>query len=132
MGGKYLNVDLDVRSRVNLLPLREELGDDVDLMFCGESEPGSFLLSVELAGSGLLDSEPDETARALCKLVENLPASARKDWDSAYDRVFDIGFESVPDSNHGLSILSPETLQQIGSLNARLALSIYTNSQATP
>ncbi len=45
MGAQYLNVDLEVRSRADLVPLREALGDSVGLMFCGETEPGNFLLS---------------------------------------------------------------------------------------
>lgn len=127
MGGKYLNVDVEVYSRIDLTPLREELGDRVDVMFCGETEPGKYLLSIELAGV-YNESEVEHTAKSLCHLIEDLSAPAKKAWDSADDRVFDVGFDAVIDSRCGQALLSPETLQKIGRLNARLAVSIYTTS----
>jgi hypothetical protein len=127
MGAKYLNVDVEVFSRSDLVPLREGLGDDVSVHYCGESEPGNFLLAMELAGSIALDSPgPDRTAKGFCGLIESLTGPAREAWESAYDRVFDIGYDAVLDRACGQPVLSPTTLQQIGSLNARLALSVYT------
>lgn len=131
MGAKYLNVDLEVRSRADLLALKEQLGSAIDLMFYGETDPGNFLLSVEAQGSGLLGSNPDGTANALCELVERLEGSARELWDSADDRVFDVGFEGVSDSRIAEPLLSPATLMRIGRLNARVAISVYTNNAST-
>ncbi len=125
MGAQFLNADLEVLSNFDLLPLRQQLGDRVDLMFCGEVEPGVFLLSVELAGD---ISGPDHRAKALCKLIGELTGSAREAWAAAHDRVFDFGFDAVLDSPCTLPLLSPETLLKIGSLNARLTVTIYTNN----
>jgi hypothetical protein len=97
-------------------------------MFCGETEPGEFLLSVEVAGLGLPGSGPEETAKALCEFIEELTDTAREAWVSAYDRVFDIGFDAVFGASVcGQPLLTPETMQRMSCLNARLALSIYTN-----
>ncbi len=124
MSGKFLNVDLEVRSLSDLSPLLGGMGSQVIEMFCGETGPGSFHLSVELAG-GFEDSA-EAAANALCDVIEGLTGSAWEAWASADDRVFDFGFDAIIDSTIGQPLLSPETLQRIGGLNARVALSIYT------
>jgi hypothetical protein len=129
MGVTYLNVDVEVFSHVDLLPLREALGDRISVNFCGETEPGNFFLAMELAG--VWDNrEPESAANGFCKLIESLKGSAREAWDSAHDRVFDVGYDAVLDNVCKQPLLSPEALQQIGSLNARLALSVYTTGLA--
>ncbi|HEY9785740.1 MAG TPA: hypothetical protein V6D17_10085 [Candidatus Obscuribacterales bacterium] len=129
MGAEYLNVDVEVRSHADLAPLRDQLGDSVDLMFCGETSPGEFLLTFERHAADLADPNPDKTAIALCKLIEHLHGPAKQLWDSAEDRVFDVGFEAVSDVRCGRNLLSAETMLRIARLNARLAISVYTHSQ---
>ncbi len=128
MGAEYLNVDLEIRSHIDLLPLRNELGDHIEVMFCGETEPGNFILSVELTGSGFCGSMPDETIMSLCELIEGLTGGAQELWASAHDRMFDIGFNATLNSQCGQPLLSQKTLQKIASINARLTFSVYANN----
>lgn len=127
MGVQFLNVDLEVHSGFDLLSLREGMGDRVCVMFCGETEPGNFLLSVEHTEATCETQDPDQTSNALCQLVEELSGTAWDAWVSADDRVFDLGFEAILDARSGQPLLLPETLQRIASLNARLAFSVYTH-----
>jgi hypothetical protein len=124
MGVQYLNTDVEVRAPFDLFPLRQALGEPILDLFCGETEPGRFLLSFELAG--LSGEQPEETANALCEIIESLSGNAREIWNTATDRVFDVGYDAVADSHCGQFTLSPEILMRIARLNARLGISIYT------
>ena len=131
MGGQFLNVDLEVRSKTDLIPLREAFGELVIEMFCGEVEPGRYLLSVELASMHIAHSAgADATAAALCDLVENLNEPGCRAWKVADDRVFDVGFDAVVDSQVGQALFSSRTLARIANLDARVALSLYTTHLA--
>ncbi|GAB4585052.1 hypothetical protein [Nocardia sp. IFM 10818] len=126
MSGRFLNIDVDVHADTDLSGLRAEFGDDISVLYCGADEPRRFRLSFEWnepVGDGI---EPDEVARGLCAVVERLPARGRALWDSAADRVFDIGFEAESGRGTGQALLQPGTLVRIGELRARLACSIYT------
>lgn len=133
MGARYRNVDLEIRSQSDLGPLRDGLGESVDVLYCGETEPesGTFLLSVELSGCGIscatdAENTADATVIALCNLVDGLTDTARDAWNNAQDRMFDIGFDAdAGDARVGQPLLSVEALKRIGRLNARLALSVY-------
>jgi hypothetical protein len=131
MGAKFLNVDLEVRSRTTLEPLRDQIDETIDLLFCGETEPGSFLLAIEIASSGLPNDDPNILVNMLCSFIERLQAMAKQLWDGADDRVFDIGFETAANSHSSQLSLTPETLLRVGRLGARLAISIHTNNQLT-
>lgn len=143
MGARYRNVDLEIRSQSDLGPLRDGLGESVDVLYCGETEPesGTFLLSVELSGCGIscatdsgvpasgssdADNAADATVIALCKLVDGLTDTARDAWNNAQDRMFDMGFDAdAGDARVGQPLLSVEAIRQVARIGARLALSVY-------
>lgn len=127
MSGNFLNVDLEVRASFDLEPLRLAMGERISLMFCGQTEPGRFLLSVETAELYEFDASADQRTIALCKVIEDLSGEALESWKSANDRVFDFGFDAVIGSEVGQQLLSSMTLERIGKLNARVAISIYTH-----
>lgn len=126
MSGLFLNVDVEVRSKTSLTPLREALGEKINLMYCGDEGELGFLLSFEIDEPDFVsEREPDPIADRLCQVLEQLSAPARALWDSADDRVFDIGYEPQEDRRIGQPVLAPGTMRRIGELNARLAVSIY-------
>ena len=128
MGAEYLNIDLEIRAQFDLTPLREAFGEHVAIMYCGECAPGQYLLALESEYLGdNTETSPDLTANTLCQLVENLTPSARKAWDEADDRIFDVGYDAVADPRCSQPLLSARTLQRISALNARLAISVYTH-----
>ncbi|MFC9995539.1 hypothetical protein [Nocardia sp. NPDC127526] len=125
MSGRFLNIDVDVHADTDLSELQAELGDDINVLYCGADEPRGFRLSFEW-NEAVGDVTPDEVARGLCAVVERLPVRGRELWDAAADRVFDIGFEAESGRETGQALLQPGTLVRIGELGARLACSIYT------
>ncbi len=127
MGAKYINIELEVRAHTDLHPLLQALGDRFSMNYCGALESGLHLLAGALAGSELSDEvSPDATANGLCELIEKLPIASRKLWDSAEDRVFDVGFDANAEPGYGVNLFSPTTLARMAKINARLAVSIYT------
>ncbi|WP_282776904.1 MULTISPECIES: hypothetical protein [unclassified Nocardia] len=128
MSVRFLNVDVEVRDSADLTSLGaalEALGRDVSLLYCGEMEPGRWMLSFEAYLETMDD--PDVVAAACCAAVEQLPAAARARWDEAEDRVFDIGFDAAVDGHVGQPMLSPVTLARVAAVDARLAISVYTH-----
>ncbi|MBF6237930.1 hypothetical protein IU474_12720 [Nocardia otitidiscaviarum] len=128
MSVRFLNVDVEVRDSADLTSLGaalESLGRDVSLLYCGEIEPGRWMLSFE----AYLDTmdDPDAVAAACCAAIEHLPAAARARWNEAEDRVFDLGFDAAVDGHVGQPVLSPATLARLAAIDARIAISVYTH-----
>ncbi|WP_157554957.1 hypothetical protein [Nocardia crassostreae] len=132
MSGRFLNIDVDIHATSDLSALRDEFGDDIAILYCGEPEPGSFRLSFEWNAPGGDEADPDAIEQGLCTVVERLSASGRELWNTAADRIFDIGYEAESGRESGQALLRPATLVRIGSLGARLACSIYTHTLTEP
>jgi hypothetical protein len=113
----FLNIDVDVRSRRSLSALasawpwaQDPLGNSRWLVFSGRGHARTA----------------EATANELVEQVNALPSLARRSWDLASKRTFDIGvqggigpraFEKVQ--------LSPETLARVASIGARIKLTVY-------
>ncbi|MBI1918091.1 MAG: hypothetical protein HYS12_25650 [Planctomycetes bacterium] len=120
---RYLNVDLDLESRVSLAPIVEAFGEDVVVLHqsaCREF----FTASFEAAGSGC-SGDAEGAINDLCLLVENLPDDARRLWDECCTRVFDIGYESGDSPRSFRSILHPETVMRVAAVGAAIMVTIY-------
>jgi hypothetical protein len=120
-GAVYLNVDLEIRSRSNLMPLVDALRPRLDVLNAGEAR-GEFRVSFEVAGVTL---PPDVAIHRFARAVSDLPPSIRKLWRQARDRVFDIGVQRTAGRGAFPLALRPETVKTIARLNARIALTLY-------
>ncbi len=129
MNAKFLNVDLEVGSKVKLDVLAADMGDEVFVLYSGRLQGQNFL-SVETTRQ---HKGPDATIHRLCAIVERLSPAGRRIWNSAKKR-FDIGFEipaSAGFSRLGFG-LQPDTVQRVGSLGASLAVTYYLDGGAEP
>jgi hypothetical protein len=79
----YVNVDVDVYSRVPLDGFVQALGDEAFILFVGGGRR-KFEAPVELASSHMAMSA-DDTIVGLTRLISGLPRVQRKVWDSAQD-----------------------------------------------
>ena len=119
----YLNVDLDVYSRVPLDGFAHALGDDAFVLYVGGARR-KYEAHVELASSHV-DMSADDTIVGLSRLIRGLPRMYRKLWNSAQRREFNLGIEAglVPD---GFELrLQPSTLQAITDLRGVLVTTVY-------
>jgi hypothetical protein len=120
---RFLNVDLDVKSRRSLAPLLTvwpwaSVFDKVEgraPLWIYFSAPGRGITA-------------ENTAKELLRLIARLRGDALRCWESAHDRVFDIGIRAPgpnPRRSFGDVQLSVETLKRIPAAGARIQVSVY-------
>lgn len=124
----FLNVDLDIRSKSDLQPLVDAMNKKVIVLYVGRSKR-TYQARLELAGSHLPRDTHSQSPELLiwrfCKLVCGLPQDARKLWDGAKTREFDIGIESGRPYKFYWFDLSPKALQAALEVNAKISVTIY-------
>ena len=127
---RYRNVDLELESRASLAPIIEAFGEDVIVLYQGDSRE-LFTASFEAAGS-CCSGDAEGAISGLCRLVENLPDDARRLWDKCCTRVFDIGYESGDSPRSLRSILHPETVARVAALGAAIVVGLPLGVAAMP
>ena len=118
---RFLNVDLDVRSREDLTPLAEAL------------EPQVFALHVGRVGRGWMarfeltrqPRTPDTAIRRLVTALERLPARERARWRRATRREFNVGIQAAAEPHASQFPIGPDTLELVARLRGRLVLTLY-------
>lgn len=118
----FITVDLDVFSRARLRFLAEALGNSVIVLY--EGRWGSrYSANFELADSWQLTA--DQEIRRFVRLLEALPPGARRLWDRAQSRVFNIGVQAgVTPHAHELKI-GARTVASVARLGGTIAVTTY-------
>ena len=118
---RFLNIDLDIWSRSPLDVLADAFGTRVCVLHVGR-EGRLFSAHVELA---TLSRDPDRLIRRFVALVRDLPRAARRLWNQARVREFNLGIQAGTNPySYGLR-LEPETLRAMASVDARFGLTVY-------
>jgi hypothetical protein len=123
----FLNVDLEIEASVPLDALAVEMGEAVLVMHSGPSEGNGHLLCLESSGRS---DTPDDTARALCRAVEQLSTNGRKLWDTADKKHFDAGYQIPIEARSVHGALEIKTLERIVALGATVAFSCYRSDDS--
>jgi hypothetical protein len=91
--GKYLAVDVDVRSRRSLASLLAAWPNAQTPGRANRRAPLWLVLSGVTAPKGRYRARDtaDFRVKELVRVIETLPTSARRCWDAATHRTFDIG-----------------------------------------
>ena len=121
----FLNVDLDVYSRSNLEPLVAAFGKRVVVLHVGRRRQG-YEAHLEIAGNA---RTADAVIRKFASLIHSLPGPARKLWDTAKRRDFNVGLQAGMQPFALEFSLEPETVQAAASLNARIVITVYAPEQ---
>jgi hypothetical protein len=121
----FLQVDLEIESHHNLQPIVEGFGDNVFNLYCGESQ-GHYLATFELCGAS--GTDPDSIICSFCTLIESLENEAKKRWESAFTKVFDIGYEGGSEPSSYSSEIRVGTIERIVLLGASIRVTIYPAS----
>jgi hypothetical protein len=119
----YLNVDLDIQSRVPLDGLIQALGDDVIVLHVG-GERGNYEAHVELATCDRRWSA-DRTILGLIDLVKRLPPRYRRIWDRAETREFNVGVQAGTERQVFELRLERRTLKAITGVKGTLVVTVY-------
>jgi hypothetical protein len=115
---RFINVDLDVESGEDVLPLIDALEPHA---YSLERPPG--LASFEVNDPS--PSDPEAVILEFIRLVKSLPPAARKVWDDASKRVFDIGLQSGRHPFRQSYTIGLETLREATAIGAHIAVTIY-------
>lgn len=121
----FLNVDLEIESHHNLQPVVEDFGDDVHNLYCGEAQ-GHYLASFELRGAS--GTDPDSIIYSFCTLIESFDNEAKRLWESAFTKVFDIGYEAGSEPISYSSEIRVGTIERVALLGASVRVTIYPSS----
>lgn len=121
----FLNVDLDVSGREDLSPLVQALRPAIFELYTGRS--GSrYQAHLELASRGSGGpSDADGTIRRFVRLLRALPPRARRLWNRAGQRDFNIGIQGGIEPHAFELGLPATTLQAVAGLRARIVLTVY-------
>ena len=121
-GTHFITVDLEIFSRTRLTELVRAFGDKV--LVLREDRWGSrYNASINLADTWQLSA--DQEVRRLVRLVKALPPSARRLWNGAQSRVFDIGLQAgLTPFSHALT-LSQDTVNAVASVKGRITITTY-------
>ena len=117
---KFLNVDLEVRGPNDLQPLIDDLGDDVINLHAGRVHD-HYVAIFEAPESG----DANELIGYLCHIIDNLAPDARRIWNEASLKVFDLGYEAGYGPKSYESTLRPETVAAVANVGGALRVTIY-------
>ncbi|HTC94483.1 MAG TPA: hypothetical protein VK699_13675 [Terriglobales bacterium] len=118
----FLNVDVDVWSKFPLDQLIVALGDEVFVHYVGlEGERYGAHFSL----SHSFQKDADTLTRRLATLITNLPRTARKLWNNAQVRQFNIGMQSgVKPPSHKICI-KKQTLEAVVRVGGSIVVTTY-------
>jgi hypothetical protein len=124
----FLNVDLVIESASPLQELIEALRDDTLAQFHGEID-GRW--RAVLGGRLFFPSGPEEVIQALIQAIVRLPENARRLWDEASRRTFDIGIQGGHDRRPLEAQVGTETLGTLAALGAGIQMTVYAPERLT-
>jgi hypothetical protein len=118
----FCNVDLDIVSHQRLDLVVEELGKSLLVLHHGKGLGRTHLLMVE----GLKwPNTPDSAANELCRAIERLSPKARKVWDRARRKEFNVGYELESGVQRVEVALEPKLVRRIVALGGTVAFTCY-------
>jgi hypothetical protein len=118
----FIIVDLDIFSKRRLASLVEAMGRKVLVLH--EGRWGSrYSANVELGNSW--NQSADQEIRRLISLVRGLPSPARRIWNAAQAREFNVGIQAAQDSRTFELRLPPKTLEAVASIGGRIVITVY-------
>ena len=120
----FVNADLDIWSRSRLNRLVTAFGNGVDVLFVGR-EGARYGAHLELSERLGQARSADTFIRRLAALVVALPPPARKLWDEAEVREFNLGIQAGSRPYSWESRLRPSTVHLAAQLKAGLVVTVY-------
>jgi hypothetical protein len=120
----FLNVDVDVFSRIPLDALVAAFGQKVMVHYVGR-ERRRYSAHFSLWSP----RHADAAIKRLAQLIVKLPKPARRLWDQASKRVFNVGYQSGYHPRSFESEISSAGVAAAASVGASITVTIYPTEQ---
>jgi hypothetical protein len=119
----FLNVDLEVgaRTRAALAPLLDALEGTMFELFRGRLR-GLYRAHYEIIGCA---RDASTTIRALAEAIEALRPPARRAWNAAALRDFNVGVELARGVKNIELAVDADAVQRVASLGGRIVITAY-------
>lgn len=115
---RFINVDLDIESAEDLALLIAAMEPHA---YSLARPPGSASFEINEPSP----NDPDSVIQEFIRIVKSLPPAARRVWEGASKRVFDIGMQS---GRHPSSVsfkFAVDTLRGAADIEADIAITMY-------
>jgi hypothetical protein len=117
----FLNVDLDIVSARPLEPLVTAFGKKVFVLYVG-GQGGHYQANLEVAA---YIRTADSVIRRLAKLIEGLPKPARRMWDQARSKTFNIGIQSGFEPFSREFLISGAAVDAVARVGGSIVITVY-------
>jgi len=118
----FINVDLDILSKAPLDVLVAAMGSKVSILYVGRE---GRLYGAHLEIRDLYQKDADALIRAFVALLRKLPRPARRLWNQATTRDFNIGVQSAPQPRYHELRIQSRTLEAVAALGACVVVTTY-------
>jgi len=122
----FLNVDLELKSRVDLGPLLAAVDEKMVVLHMRKVR-GVQYASLELYQFSRY-VKPETCVARFVQLVRRLRPPARRVWDAALQRRFDIGIQAVPSGSTYATHITAATARGVAEVGAEIAITVYSPS----
>jgi hypothetical protein len=120
---RFLNVDVDVWSRSSLQAVVDALGARIFVHHVG-LEGREY--GAHFSYSGSFQKDVDTLTRRLARLLKQLPPAARKAWDKARVRDFNVGIRSGIRPSSLEFAIKADTIKLVADIGARIVITTYS------
>ena len=128
---QFLNLDLEIRSKVDLAPFAAYLEQRVNLLHVGEAD-GEFQLTAEPPSGGLAGQTPEKCTEELLSVLSTLPKAHRGVFEACHVRAFDYGFDGGLESPSLSVDLPAAQLRRMSELGVSLRVTVYPHRAEPP
>jgi hypothetical protein len=120
---QFLNVDLDLTSRKDLGPLLQAFDEKVVVLHSAKQR-GVHHVSLELYEFSRY-VEPETCMGRFVQLVRRLPLPARRLWNGAVERQFNIGIQAGRKGAAFTSRIKTATLRRVAEIGGEIVITVY-------
>ena len=121
-GDGFLNVDLEVGAKRKPTALVEALGGKLHNLWAGRFK-GLYRANYELAHVKTLN--PTETILELVRIVRKLDRTAKKEWDAAPLRDFNVGVQAALEPYTFELAVEPRAVELVAEVGGQIGITVY-------
>lgn len=123
---QFLNVDLEIGSKEDLIPLAAALGSRVSVLSSYRWRGLRWIGLEIIPFRPLAWKTPSAVIRAFVKQLDGLAGRARKSWVGAEVRDFNVGIEAGLKPNSAVYTLDADVVKAVARLGGRIVFTVYS------